>query len=183
MSLEQKSLLRVQTLRRLRSLSAGYVQAASAQLRAQLLPLLGSARHICLYAPLPHEVNLLPLLTEAPGRAYYFPRCLSGHRLSFHRVQQPAAELVPGAMGIPAPLPHLPSIEPAQVELVLVPGVAFTRAGERLGYGGGYYDRFLPQLSPAARTIALALPEQLVDTLPTDEHDTRVHSILCAELL
>lgn len=139
---------------------------------------LHDARHICLYAPLPHEVNLMPLLTEQPGRSYYFPLCLPGRKLSFHRVQDAASELVPGAMGIPAPLPHLPRISPAEAELIIVPGVAFTREGKRLGYGGGYYDRYLPLLSPHARTLAPALPEQVYDDLPTESYDIPIDRVL-----
>lgn len=165
-------------LQQLRALSADYVQAASSRLRAQIAPHLDGAGNICLYAPLPHEVNLLPLLSERPEHAYYFPLCQPGHRLSFHRVVNPATDLTPGAMGIPAPRPHLPSITPAEVDLVLVPGVAFTMSGQRLGYGGGYYDRFLPQLPASARVLAAALPEQLLPTLPTDEHDCTLPLVL-----
>lgn len=175
---EQKTLLRHSVLTSLRALPADYVQAASTRLREQLKPLLQAARHVCLYAPLPHEVNLLPLLQEYPECSYYFPRCLPERRLSFHRVRQPDAELEPGALGILAPRAELPAIPPAQVELIIVPGVAFTLSGKRLGYGGGYYDRFLPLLPPHAQIIALVLPEQLMPDLPVDKHDVRIPSVL-----
>lgn len=165
----------------LRALPAEKVRACSALLREKLLPLLAGARHICLYAPLPHEVDLLPLLQEAPEHCYYFPRCLPGRRLCFHRVRDAAADLAPGAWGIREPLASLPSIEPAAVDIVLVPGVAFTRSGKRLGYGGGYYDRYLPLLSPRARALALALPEQMVRFLPTDSYDFTLSEILTCE--
>ena len=179
MILSAKTALRRAALQRLRSLSTERVQQVSAQLRQLLLPHLHSAQHICLYAPLPHEVNLLPLLQEAPEHAYYFPRCLPGRQLCFHRVQEPATELQPGAHGILAPLPRLADIAPTAVDVIVVPGVAFTRSGKRLGYGGGYYDRYLPRLSPGARIIALAMPEQLEHDLPTDELDVRIPLVLC----
>lgn len=181
-SLALKDSLRREMLLRLRALSPEYVQAASAQLRAMLRPLLEGVHHICLYAPLPHEVNLLPLLEELPGRSYYFPRCLPGRQMSFHRVQEPERELVPGAMGIRTPLASLPALDPQEAELVVLPGLAFEEQANggatRLGYGGGYYDRYLPQLAAGARTVALALPEQLITELPTDEHDVPAQTLL-----
>lgn len=174
MSDPAKQAARAQALQKLRALPEAYVQERSARLRELLRPHVLQAQRICLFAPLPHEVNLLPLLHEAPGRSYFLPRCLPGHRLSFHRVQNPADDLEPGAMGIPAPKASLPCLPPDQVELMLVPGLAFTRSGKRLGYGGGYYDRYLPLLSPRALVLAPALPEQIVPDLPTDAHDVPI---------
>ena len=127
----------------------------------------------------PHEVDLLPLLREHPQHAYAFPRCLPGRQLAFHVVREPARELVPGALGILAPLPHLPLMPPEDIDLMLVPGVAFSTDGARLGYGGGYYDRFIP-MCVNARLIALAFAEQLVPigSIPTEPHDVRVGQII-----
>lgn len=180
-TVQNKQQMRQQLLALLRALPAERVREGSARLREKLLPLLAGARHICLYAPLAHEVDLLPLLHEAPEFCYYFPRCLPGRRLSFHRVRDAAAELEPGAWGIRAPLESLPTIEPAAVDAVVVPGVAFTLSGKRLGYGGGYYDRYLPLLQPSARTMALALPEQVVGDIPVEAYDVRVQHVLCCE--
>lgn len=178
----EKESVRREMLLRMRTLAPEYVQAASACFREMLRPLLEERRHICLYASLPHEIDLLPLLHEQPEHCYYFPRCLPGRQMSFHRVQVAEKELVPGAMGIRAPLPSLPAISPQDIELVVLPGLAFeplsSGGAARLGYGGGYYDRFLPLLSPAAHTVALALPEQLVSELPTAEHDVPVNTLL-----
>lgn len=173
-----KAAARRAILAELRGLPGEYVQAASAALRQKLVPLMQGVEHVCLYAALPHEVDLLPLLQEAPDKHYYFPRCRPGHRLSFHRVRR-AEQLAPGALGIPTPGAELPELRPQQAQLIIVPGVAFTLAGKRLGYGGGYYDRFLPRC-PAAATLALALPEQLYPDLPTDPHDCTLHCVLHA---
>lgn len=171
-----KDSLRRAMLERLRALPADYVQAQSAALCERVLPILRTAERVCLYAPLPHEVNLLPLLEAAPEVEFYFPRCLPGRQLSFHRVHS-AAALQPGAMGIPTPPAHLPQLAPEAAQLILVPGVAFTTNGQRLGYGGGYYDRFLPRC-PQAHTLALALPEQILPQLPTDTYDIPLHRVL-----
>lgn len=136
-----------------------------------------SALKIGIYAPLPHEVDLVPLLREYPQHRYAFPRCLPEHRLCFHHVCCPEQELRPGAMGILAPLPRLPIFTPEEIDILIVPGVAFTPRGERLGYGGGYYDRYLP-LCPQARILATAFSEQLVDSIPTEPHDLLIPEIL-----
>lgn len=155
--------------------------AKSAALRCQLAPFLGGEASLCigLYAPLPHEVDLMPLLREYPQHRYAFPRCLPGHRLCFHEVSDPASDLIPGAHGILAPRPDLPSVGAEAIDLLLIPGVAFTREGVRLGYGGGYYDRFIP-LCPQARLLSLAFEEQIFNTLPSDEHDRLVPLVLIA---
>jgi 5-formyltetrahydrofolate cyclo-ligase len=57
------------------------------------------------------------------------------------------------------------------LDMVIVPGLAFDRTGQRLGRGGGFYDRFLPELSEKARTVGLSFGEQVVDDLPVDAHD------------
>lgn len=182
MTTAPKDRIRREMLLRLRALSAAYVQAASARLRELLRPLLAGCRRVCLYAPLAHEVNVLPLLSEAPECSFYFPRCLPGRRMSFQRVQNPDRELIPGEMGIRKPLSALPAIEPSEVDLMVLPGLAFEPlsggGATRLGYGGGYYDRYLPLLPPTARTVALALPEQIITDLPTEAHDTPVQTLL-----
>ena len=68
-------------------------------------------------------------------------------------------------------------IEPAQIDCVIVPGAAFDKTGGRLGLGGGYYDRFLPQ-AVNAKKIALAYDFQVVETLPLESHDAKVDAAL-----
>ncbi len=173
-----KAALRSAVLSRLRAKSAAQRDAESAWLRAKLAPLLeGEPQRVALYAPLPHEVDLLPLLHEYPQHLCAFPRCLPGRRLAFHRVCKPAEELIPGAMGILAPRSSLPLFAPEELDLVIVPGVAFTEAGARLGYGGGYYDRFLPHCVHATLT-ALAFAEQILPELPTEAHDLTLPRII-----
>jgi len=74
------------------------------------------------------------------------------------------------------PAADLPVIDPATLDVVLVPGVAFDRQGGRLGFGGGYYDRLLPT-TPALR-IGVTYDECLCDALPCGEHDQRMDWIV-----
>ena len=70
---------------------------------------------------------------------------------------------------------------PEDVGVWIVPGLAFTRDGRRLGYGGGWYDRYLAMAAQDALAIGVAYPFQMLDDLPTDEHDRRVAHVVTAE--
>lgn len=174
-----KKALRREALARLKAAAAADpAQLRSAALRSRLAPCLaGGPMTVAIYAPLPHEVNLLPLLQEYPGHRFVFPLCQPGHRLEFRVVQDTARDMQPGALNIPEPAPHTLAVEPENIDLLIVPGVAFTRQGDRMGYGGGYYDRFIPRCT-RARVLALAFEEQLYKELPTEEHDLRIPELI-----
>jgi len=86
-------------------------------------------------------------------------------------------ELSPGAFGIPQPKnPKEFSLE--KIDLIVVPGIAFDRRGNRVGYGSGFYDRFLKKLKKGIPTVALAYDFQIVKEIPTNGMDVRVHKIV-----
>jgi len=86
-------------------------------------------------------------------------------------------ELSPGAFGIPEPKdPREFPLE--KIDLVVIPGIAFDRKGNRVGYGMGFYDRFLKKLRKRTPLIALAYDFQIVSKIPADDHDIRVHKIV-----
>jgi 5-formyltetrahydrofolate cyclo-ligase len=69
-------------------------------------------------------------------------------------------------------------VEPLRIDLVIVPGVAFTAEGERLGRGRGHYDRFLASQATHAATIGLCFANRLLPALPTELHDRRVDQVI-----
>lgn len=75
---------------------------------------------------------------------------------------------------------HFPIVPAAELDMVVVPLVAFDRTGARLGYGGGCYDRYLPMLSPACQIVGIGFDEQRVDHVPTDAHDLPLPHIVSA---
>ena len=75
---------------------------------------------------------------------------------------------------------RFPIVPAEALDMIVVPLVAFDRAGARLGYGGGCYDRYLPMLSPACQIIGIAFDEQRVDHVPTDAHDLPLPHIVSA---
>lgn len=74
--------------------------------------------------------------------------------------------------------PSGPALDVDEIDFVIVPGLAFTKAGDRLGYGQGYYDRFLPRLS--APSVGVCFTDQLVDEMPLADHDVRVDMVISA---
>jgi 5-formyltetrahydrofolate cyclo-ligase len=93
-----------------------------------------------------------------------------------HDIADRTGVLTPGRYGIPAPLG--PPIDPTTIDVVIVPGLAFTRDGRRLGQGGGFYDRFLPSLGERCVTIGVCFAEQIVDDLVTEPHDQYLDIVL-----
>lgn len=97
--------------------------------------------------------------------------------------QMQAAELRPGqplvatAFGPQEPAERV-AVDPAEVDVVIAPGLAFDREGRRIGYGGGYYDRFLRRLGPHATRIGIGTHGQVVDEVPHGRRDERLHLIV-----
>lgn len=115
----------------------------------------------------------------ARGRVLWLPRVSGPGALTWHPLTDPAHTLI-GSYGIREPDPARVPAAPLPVDAtVLVPGVAFTRDGHRLGQGQGFYDRVLAD--HRGHTIGIAFCCQLVATLPTEAHDQRVARVVTAE--
>jgi 5-formyltetrahydrofolate cyclo-ligase len=127
------------------------------------------SRTILSYMPIQFEVDLTPLLARFPQKRWALPRIVPGedHRMLFHLYD--AARLEYHPFGMAEPAPDSPLVAPQEVELTLVPGMAYDRTGMRLGYGGGYYDRFLRDYHGVA--VGVAFQALLVDPLPRGAHD------------
>lgn len=90
---------------------------------------------------------------------------------------RPGDELRPTDYGPREPAGAAP-VDPGEVEVVVTPGLAFDRAGRRLGYGGAHYDRFLDRLRPDAVRVGIAFTAQLVDEVPAGPRDRRVQVVV-----
>ncbi len=108
----------------------------------------------------------------ADGKRLLLPRVEHGRLV----VCDGAGPMAVSAFGISEPTG--PALALSEVGFVLVPGLAFTADGARLGYGAGFYDRLLPQLS--VPNAGVCFVEQLVDELPTEPHDVRVQQVISA---
>lgn len=110
----------------------------------------------------------------ADGVRVALPRVEGDHIVAV--LHDPQLALSAGAYGIPEPVG--PGIDPATIDAVVVPGLAYTRDGRRLGQGGGFYDRFLPLLRADCLTIGVCFAEQIVDDLATEPHDRIVDVVI-----
>lgn len=130
------------------------------------------------YLPFNQEVRLVPILEQAlrEGKRIALPR-MEGRELVFHYMTD-FTRIVPGPKGIPEPSRELP-IAREEEALVILPGLAFDPSGNRMGYGGGYYDRFLAR-EPKHPTIALCYDFQMVARLEPEPHDIPVQRVLWA---
>jgi 5-formyltetrahydrofolate cyclo-ligase len=142
-------------------------------------PEFDAAHHVGGFFSVGTEINTYPILEGVlkEGRKLYLPRLVKDqHRFDFVRVEHFEA-LAPGPFGIQEPVGGHP-VNPAELDLVLVPGLAFDPRGHRLGFGMGFYDRVLPRLKPAALTLGVGYGFQLVEHLPEDPHDVPLKALL-----
>ncbi|MDR0247533.1 MAG: 5-formyltetrahydrofolate cyclo-ligase [Burkholderiales bacterium] len=147
------------------------------------LPSFVAARTVLLFHPFGSEWESTLLAQEAlqSGKTVALPRVLplqgTLRQMMLQTVEDIVHDTSPGMRGILEPFPERPVVSPEMIDWVLVPGVAFTPRGERLGYGGGFYDRLLPQIPARVPRIVGAFDAQIIDTLPTDSHDCPVDAV------
>lgn len=118
------------------------------------------------------DTDPLHARVRADGKALVLPR-VEGDVMVAVGADAPLAR---SPLGIPEP-PGAP-VDHATIDLVIVPGLAFTPAGDRLGYGRGYYDRFLATLPTSTCAVGACFAELVVDALPTEPHDRRVRHVV-----
>ncbi len=138
-----------------------------------------SARAIMAYASFGSEVETKEIIDACfvAGKEVALP-IVDRRGLLVGRIWE-STELSPNAFGIPEPPREKSNLLDAKtIDLIIVPGVAFDRLGRRIGYGGGYYDRFLGSVRPDAAKIALAFEIQIVDRVPVGERDSPVDVIV-----
>ena len=137
------------------------------------------ATTLLLYYPLPDEVDVRPLIQMAHQAGYcVLLPVVVGEELEL-RIYQGEESLRAGAYNIMEPVGPLFSPEQyGQIQMAIVPGMAFDAAGHRLGRGKGYYDRLLPLLSHAYK-VGVCYPFQFLSNVPSEEHDVPMNEVVC----
>lgn len=176
-----KAELRHLALERRRGIDAETRQRAGESLARLLFPshpVLASARVVAGYLSLPDEIPPEPLMAalHRAGRIVAVPAWNAAARTYRFRRWSPDAPLREGPMRVREPADG-DVVPDGDIEVVLVPGLAFDRHGWRLGFGGGWYDRMLARCCSSAVFCALAFEEQIVPEVPAEAHDIRMHWI------
>lgn len=152
--------------------------------RLRALPAYRTAAHVAMYVGVGREVGTAALLAEILERNAYvcLPVWIKEERVYRFARHRAGETLLPGPLGIPQPASE-DYVTVSTLDLVIVPGVAFSPNGARLGHGGGYYDRMLAPTRDEAAVlkVGLALQGQIFDTLPREATDVPLDVVLTDE--
>ena len=175
---------RKDTLRRLVLASRGRIdpqervdQGAACVQRLLGLDEISAAERVLAYVSVGSELRTGTLLEAllSRGSTLLLPYVADDGMLRASEIRSTAG-LAPGYRGIPEPRARMP-VDPARADVVVVPGVAFDARGGRLGFGGGFYDRFLQACGDATR-IGICFECQVVDEVPLEDHDQRMDIVV-----
>lgn len=184
-----RSTLRKQLLQERKALSPDVVTGKSKLIMAQALTMKEylQAETVMTYLDFRNEVQTGALAEHslAAGKRVVIPVTdIKRHLLLPSRLTNYPGDLQPGHWGILEPKPDcLRPVEPTEIDLIFVPGVAFDLNGYRLGYGGGYYDRFLTRTGPHAVFVGLAFEMQVRQQVYPEAHDVPVHYLITEKRL
>ena len=137
-------------------------------------------RAVAAFYPLRYEPDIVPTLKLLLKKSKLLLPRLANGALVFHEVQDLEIEMIPGPYGTREPNPTMPVPNLVYLDGILVPGMAFTEDGARLGRGGGFYDRLLEKIRPELPRIGIAFASQIVEELPLEPHDERVSRVIWA---
>jgi 5-formyltetrahydrofolate cyclo-ligase len=180
----EKSDLRKRVLALRDALASDERRALSARITSRLVALAEyrAARCVMAYVSFGAEFDTGAFIADlrAGGKALVLPRVDRDARaLKLHSVHDPDRELASGVWGIREPRTDVcPEVAPETIDFVLVPGVAFTARCERLGYGGGYYDRLIPAFAGRPALVSAAYGLQIVSELPMTPSDRKVNAVI-----
>lgn len=167
-----KSAIRASMLQRRSTLLPDQAARLShfAQQRLLATEFFATTSRLALYSPVRNETATNNIFDEAcrQGKQVYYPR-VTGESLEFVQING-LAQLVVGSFGVLEPADNL-EVGRQEPELILIPGVAFDRQGHRLGYGRGFYDRYLARCSGQVVRVGFSYSFQLCDSLPISAHD------------
>lgn len=146
------------------------------------MPQFASAKVVAIYSALPDELDTEQAIerwSEQLSKEIVIPKVMDETTIEFFRHSN--RELQKGAFGIAEPIISGDSapIDPTAIDLIIIPGVAFTKGGDRLGRGKGFYDRYLANPALKAHKIGICYPHQIVEKMPCEPHDIKLDTIIC----
>ncbi len=172
-----KAALRAKKRSQIAAATDEYIEKSDAAIFEKLisLPQLESAATVFLYYSVGREVSTIKLLKRLleEGRRVALPKCRSCGEMSF-RLLESLEQLLPGRFGIPEPEGE--EVRPERGDIIIVPALCCDAAGNRLGHGAGYYDRYLAGTD--AFTVCLCRAEFLEESLPAEDTDVAVDMVI-----
>ncbi|KAL0820648.1 hypothetical protein ABMA28_006482 [Loxostege sticticalis] len=187
-----KMLLRDEIAARIAGLSTEEKKRQSKIVYDKLInhPFYKSSKRISLFMSTDQEIDTAPIIDHirAKGAAAFVPQ-YAGGKMKMLRLETGDEQSMPltrhGIQQHGKDQPRDDALESGGLDLVIAPGVAFSRSGDRLGHGGGYYDKFITGLrsnpETAPKIVAVAFNVQVVDNLPMDPHDQKVDDVIFTE--
>jgi 5-formyltetrahydrofolate cyclo-ligase len=181
-----KNSIRAELLSRRGSISPDQKKLKDSAIKNRLINLeeLIDAKSVLMYVSFRTEVETIELLNGilCLGKTLVVPLVDSKQKtLSLYEIKD-ITELEPGYMGIPEPnVNEDRKVELKDIDIVVIPGTGFDLKGNRLGYGGGYYDRLLANTKKDIPKVALAFEEQILDIVPSEPHDMKMDIIVTDE--
>ena len=176
---EEKARLRAQVRARLEAMDPGQLRREDELMFAAFcrLPQLRRCGTVFLFWGMGREPDTARLVRAVAemGKQVALPRVLSGRRMELRRFS-PQVPLIRHPFGMLEPGPECPLVPPEEIGLALVPALCYDREGYRLGFGGGYYDRWLAQYG--GFTVGLCRQALLADRLPREGHDRPVRAVI-----
>lgn len=177
--MQSKAELRERFLKERRSIPEDEKAAADSEITRRVLqhPWFQRAETVFVYYSTDDEISTHELIKAcwALGKRVCVPKCLPKRQMEARCITS-FDELTEQTFGIPEPGSACEVIAPDDIDLCLVPALSCDRRGYRLGYGGGFYDMFLPKTG--GNTLALCAADRIVDRLPTEETDVRCGGIV-----
>ena len=180
--MQDKPALRKELLRRRDQIPPEVRKAKNRMILERLLSLeeFKNAGTVFFYASFRTEFDTTELIkiSLAAGKRAVLPKVdREKQELVLYEIKD-FSELGPGYMGIPEPTSPETPVSINDIDLVIIPGAGFDPMGNRIGYGGGYYDRLLSGMQKHVPVIAPAYEEQIIDSIPSEPHDIRVKVIV-----
>lgn len=179
-----RSSIRRESLRHRDALAIDLRQQKNTAIRERVRanPVINESKTIFTYINFRSEVETINLVTLwlAAGKSICVPLTVTkDSRLVAYQITDPTTDLAPGYCQIPEPNPFTATqINPSDIDAIVLPGSAFDLHGGRLGYGGGFYDRFITDQAPHALRIGLAFELQVTDRLPLLPHDQLLNILI-----
>ena len=176
----EKSFLRKTLLEKRKNIPASLRRVKSRRIFRDLFqaPAFRNAEHVAFYYGIAPEVETTLFLKKAlKDKKVYLPRIEPHKRLSLCRVRSLSKDLKKGTYNIREPRAFCVKRPAGQIDLIIVPGVAFDRRGGRLGRGGGYYDRLLRKAKKAVK-IGVCFREQIVRKVPMEKRDVKMDLVI-----